>query len=291
LQNAIDTGFQLKDKHGRVGHLESRKNIFAFEPNERSTLMDRLVVRDNGTSIQIPTYEPSDLPAPVAKPAVSTLNLLEERKKGVEWPEYITSTFNPDILDWYLVDTFSKEQKIEFLLSINWDSPPIYAAPLLAGTGEDRLFVLGSKEIYNNNKEKITPIGRQADIYNAWITARKNMFVEKKDSLFASIKDGGIIFNVADDTTITRAPRAKVIGGKQCSSYKIDVLNAFSVWLSGREFPEQAKDKTRRCAFLQLLVRKAISENKEGIFWVTPEEYSIFLEDGHREDLLKRLKA
>lgn len=291
LQNAIDTGFQLKDKHGRVGHLESRKNIFAFEPNERSTLMDRLVVRDNGTSIQIPTYEPSESPVPVAKPAVATLNFLEERKRGVEWPEYITSTFNPDILDWYLVDTFSKEQKIEFLLSINWDSPPIYAAPLLAGTGEDRLFVLGSKEIYNNNKEKITPIGRQADIYNAWITARKNMFVEKKDSLFASIKDGGIIFNVADDTTITRAPRTKVIGGKQCSSYKMDVLNAFSVWLSGREFPEQAKLKTGRCAFLQLLVRKAIVENKEGIFWVTPEEYSIFSEDGHREDLVRRLKA
>jgi len=38
------------------------------------------------------------------------------------------------------------------------------------------------------------------------------------------------------------------------------------------------------------LVREGVLSGKDGIFWITPEEYSIFSEDEHRPDLLRRLK-
>jgi hypothetical protein len=41
---------------------------------------------------------------------------------------------------------------------------------------------------------------------------------------------------------------------------------------------------------LALLIREAILENKEGIFWITPEEWSIFDEIENRKELLSRLK-
>jgi hypothetical protein len=41
---------------------------------------------------------------------------------------------------------------------------------------------------------------------------------------------------------------------------------------------------------LELLVREAIIAKKEGIFWLTPEEFEIFDEDDNRADLLKRIK-
>jgi hypothetical protein len=41
---------------------------------------------------------------------------------------------------------------------------------------------------------------------------------------------------------------------------------------------------------LNLLIRKAVLEKKEGIVWWTPEEWSILSEDQHRKELIKKLK-
>jgi hypothetical protein len=124
-----------------------------------------------------------------------------------------------------------------------------------------------------------------------WVNTAKDRFVSKKTDLFASIKDGGVIFNMDEKSAdVKRAARAKNIGGRQCTTYQAGLLDKFSEWLVGSGFPEKVKTKKDRCLFLDLLVREAVLSSKEGIFWITPEEYSIFSEDEHRPDLLKRLK-
>jgi hypothetical protein len=55
-------------------------------------------------------------------------------------------------------------------------------------------------------------------------------------------------------------------------------------------FPPDVKSKKDRCVYLDLLFRRAIAGGRDGIFWLTPEEFSIFNEDQHRTELLKAIK-
>lgn len=298
LQNAIDSGFQLKDKHGRIGHLQAKDGVFAFTEGERDTLLDRLVKRESGVAVELPVVTPEEhmeeerVVTPVADLAVGFSDLSAQRN-SYAWPEYIKDRFSPEVLDWYLADVvLTDKEKVQHLLTLNWSAPPPYAAPLIATVPDGKkLYILGSKNIFNDAKEKITPVGAEEDAYRAWVKTAKDKFVSKKTDLFASIKDGGVIFNMDEKSPdVRRAARAKNIGGRQCTTYQAGLLDKFSEWLVGTGFPEKVKTKKDRCLFLDLLVREAVLSGKDGIFWITPEEYSIFSEDEHRPDLLKRLK-
>jgi superfamily II DNA or RNA helicase len=297
LQSAINSGFQLKDKNGRIGHLQSKNDSFAFAIGEKDTLLDRLLERDVGLNVKLPEIkEPIEVERPeepVNKIEVIGFSTLTEKRESYAWPDYIKDRFAPLILEWYVADiVLSDSEKIHHILHLDWNDPPPYAKPLITTTSEGKkLYILGSKNIYNDEKVKITPIGIEEDAYRAWLKLAKDNFVAKKADLFASIKDGGIIFNMDEKSPdVKRAARAKNIGGRQCTTYQSGLLDKFSEWLVGSAFPEKVKTKKDRCLFLDLLVREAVSSGKEGIFWVTPEEYSIFSEDENRSDLLKRLK-
>lgn len=294
LQSAIDSGFQLKDKHGRIGHLQAKDGVFAFAEGERDTLLDRLIKRETGSVVELPVVK---LQEPVEEKSVTPTAVgfsdLKEKREAYDWPAHMKDRFKPEILDWYIADNvLTEKEKTDHLLTLNWSAPPIYAAPLLAKISDGKnLYILGSKNIYNDAREKITPVGAEEDAYRAWVNNAKDKFVSKKSDLFASMKDGTIVFNLDEKSdVIKRAARSKTIGGRACTSYPAGVLDAFSQWLVGEGFPEKVKTKKDRCLFLELLVREAISTGKEGIFWITPEELSIFSDDENRPDLLKRLK-
>ena len=297
LQNAIDSGFQLKDKNGRIGHLQAKDGVFAFTEGERDTLLDRLVKRESGVAVELPTFTPRE-PKEEEKPMTQVeqavgFSDLSAQRESYAWPEYIKERFKPEVLDWYIADVvLTDKEKVQHMLTLNWSSPPPYAAPLVATEPDGKkLYILGSKNIFNDAKEKITPVGAEEDAYRAWVNTAKDKFVSKKSDLFASIKDGGIIFNMDEKSPdVRRAARAKNIGGRQCTTYQAGLLDKFSEWLVGTGFPEKVKTKKDRCLFLDLLVRESVLSGKDGIFWITPEEYSIFSEDEHRPDLLKRLK-
>jgi hypothetical protein len=296
LQNAIDSGFQLKDKNGRIGNLQAKDDVFAFTIGDKDTLLDRLLERQTGLNVDLPAFTAAveeKIETPVMKPEVVGFSTLTTQRESYNWPEYIKERFTPTILEWHIADVvLSEKDKVDHLLKINWTDPPPYAKPLITKTSDGKnLYILGSKNIYNDAKEKITPVGAEEDAYRAWLKNAKDNFVSKKADLFASIKDGGVIFNMDEKSPdVKRASRAKNIGGRQCTTYQAGLLDKFSEWLIGAGFPEKVKTKKDRCLFLDLLVREAIISGKEGIFWVTPEEYSIFSEDENRSDLLKRLK-
>ena len=293
LQNAIDTGFQLKDKNGRVGHLQAKENVFAFTIEDNDTMLDRLLKEDKGKNTPLKVQQVQE----EAKEEVQ-----EEREEidvaGIneehEWPAYVNETFSDEAKIWYLVDKVIKpEDKIKHILELDWDDPPVYATPLIAQKPGRNLYILGSKKIYNTAKELITPIGEDEDLYREWLERAKTKFVTKKTELFATLKDKVLMFNVDEKskTEIKRAIRDKVIGGRACTNFTAPVLNMFSNWLVGDDFPDKVKTKEDRCMYLDLLIRQAIIDEKEGLFWVTPEEYEIFDEDANRSDLLKRLKS
>lgn len=290
LQNAIDSGFKLNDKNGRTGNLQAKGNVFAFTVGDRDTLLDRLLSQERGVSVDLPVHEPEPAVAVAVAPPTDTD--LTELRETHAWPAFVKDKFDPAILDWYLVDNvLTVKEKEDHLLRLDWSDPPIYAAPLIFDAPAGRMIVLGSKNIYNDSKEKITPVGEEADAYQAWLKIRTDSFVSNKDQLFAAMKEKLLIFNLDEKSeTVRRAARAKNIGGRGCETYKKPLLDAFSVWLVGEPFPENVKTKEQRCVYLDLLVRQSIAAKKEGIFWITPEEYSVFSDDDTRLDLVRRLK-
>lgn len=291
LQTAIDSGFKLKDKHGRIGHLQAKENVFAFAVGDTDTLLDRLLQEDKGSTVPLRVHEAEE---PKTEPTVQPISNLSAQREAHDFPPFIRERFSPEVLDWYIADNvLTEKEKLQHFFTLNWSDPPIYARPLITETTDGKkLYILGSKQIYNDAKEKITPIGTEEDAYRAWVKAAKDRFVSKKFDLSGSMNDDKmIVFNLDEKaTSIKRAERSKTFKGRACTSYKETTLDLFSQWLTGSPFPTQVKSKKDRCMFLDMLFREALITGKEGLIWVTPEEMAIFSEDEHRADLLKRLK-
>jgi len=280
LQNAIETGFVLKDRNGRVGFLESKGNMYAFTTGKFSSLQDRYIEEDRGTPIKLTQYAVEE-----KKQAVS----VESKRNLFAWPGDARTRFSEEVLDWYIVDhILTEKERIEHMLTLDWTSPPIYAKPLVA----DGLHILGSKKIYTLDNELITPIGEQADTYTKWVTERMNLFLATRNKFFATMTNGSIVFNLDEksEETLKRAERSKTIRGRACTSYSERFLGTFAQWL-GAIFPKNIGTNTDRCQYLALLIRDAIIKKKEGIIWWTPEEFSIFLEPENSKELRTKLKV
>jgi hypothetical protein len=276
LENAIELGLQLKDKNGRLGHLESKGKYLAFSSADNQTALDRILKEETHSQVEIPILE--EEVAPRAQEVVS----LAPRRAAL--PDHV-KTFPEEIQDWYVVDTLSRQEKIDFMLTLNWANPPIYAKPLKT----EHLYIFGLNEVYKDG-EKITPIGDDLDEYNVWLEALKQKFIDHKDDFFASMKEDAIIFNLdVDSEELKRADRKKNIGGRACTSYKEGILNAFSRWLKGEGFPAKVKTKKDRCIYLNFIVREAILAGKVGLFWLTPEEFEILYEPTTSKNLRERL--
>ena len=298
LQNAISMGFQLKDKNGRIGRLEAKNGVFMFAKGQHDTMVERLIDIPNGEDVSLKKPEPE---APEEEEEVEeeeekvTKPGLDEKVAAYDWPEFAWD-FSQDVLNWYYVDhVMTKKEKITHIIDVlneSFDDAPIYAAPLLVYNDEDDsyFYVLGSGEFYNEEYEDFVPIGEQKDTYDAWVERLKQKYLDTKESYFATVKDGAILFNFDEkNLPLQKAKRSKNIGGRACTSYREPYLDAFIEWLGG-EFPESVSKKPQRCMYLDLLVRQVMLQKKEGIVWWTPEEWSILSEDANRKELLKKLK-
>jgi len=83
--------------------------------------------------------------------------------------------------------------------------------------------------------------------------------------------------------------REKSFKGRSCRTFKEASLRAFAEKLTGEVPPSITK--TKLCVYLDLVIRRAISQEKEGIIWITPEEYDVLInENDNRNDLLKKFK-
>ena len=280
LQNAIETGFQLKDKNGRIGFLESKGSMYSFTMKQFGSLQERYIKEDKGKQ------EPLEQQKSTTKPKLS--NIKEKLKSAKINPDF-KSRFDDIVFEWYLVDhEMTPEERIKHMLSLDWDNPPIYAKGLKVGD----LKILGSKQIYNENNELITPIGKQADDYYRWVKQRIDLFLKSNTQIFGVMQDNRIAFNLDEKASdVKRVERFKVIKGRACGSYLEPLLQKFSEWL-GFPFPESVKTKVDRCQFLALAIRQAlVNETKPDLMWWTTQEWEILEgEDSNRKDILSKLK-
>lgn len=287
VQNAIESHFDFKDKYGRKAFLTSKENLLTLTFNEYDTLVEKIIQEDKGEEIQLKIQE-----LPKEEKEEEDINIVTKRNT-YKWPSFVKE-FDPKILDWYVVDNLlTNDERIKHFLSLDWNNPPIYAKDLYTTLRDGRpIYILGYKQIYNDDKVQFTPIGDEKDVYNEWLDKQKTNFLNHNEDIFASMKDNTIIFNIDEKSnTIQRAERSKVIGGRMCTTYSASLLNIFSEWLIGEPFPEQVDTKRNRCLYLDLLVRRAIIQKKEGLFWIPPQVYDIFSNDDDvRKDLIKELK-
>jgi len=278
LHNAIETGFQIKDRNGRMGFIESKGSMYAFTLGDFNAMQDRYIKEDKGkqTRLEVKAVEEKEE------------STLEEKRKQLKIPAGIKSRFNKQVIDWYIVDQeMTEAERIQHMLSLDWKNPPIYAKLLKVSD----MRILGSKKIYNEQNELITPIGKQADAYYKWVKQRIDLFLETRTKFLAAVQSGRLVFNLDDKSDeLKRAERSKVIKGRACGSYLEPLLHKFAIWL-GYPIPETVKTKTDRCQYLALAVRQVVLDGSKDIMWWTPEEWDIFDEDNNRKEMISKLKS
>ena len=185
------------------------------------------------------------------------------------------SKFSDEVKEWYFVDNvLSHADKVKHMFSLNWSKPPIYAKPIKT----PNLYIFSPEEIYNSKFEKITPIGAEKDEYDAWKKALKEKFLRQRDSYFGSLKikdeDKKLVFNVDEKAIpVKKVERSKGIGGRTCIVYPPAILDSFMEWLGG-SFPPEAKNRELKCVYLDMSIRSAVLNEKEGVVWYTPEEWT-----------------
>jgi superfamily II DNA or RNA helicase len=276
IQGAIESGFKLEDRNGRIGKLESKGNMYAITFGKFNSLQDRYIKRDETKYISLRKNSETDMKS----------NTLEKLFMKTKFIGDISTRFSKEALEWYIVDhVMNSKDRLEHMLSLDWNNPPIYAKVLKT----ESLKILGSKKIYE--KELIIPFGKLKDEYDEWVDSRMKNFLENRNKYFATMEENKILFNIDDKASVLkRVERQKNIGGRACKSYPQEILNLFVKWLSS-DFPEYIKTNANRCMYLGLAVRQAIINGKEELFWITPEEWSIFDEKDNRQLLLQKFKV
>jgi superfamily II DNA or RNA helicase len=271
IENAIDTGLKVGD-----GHIESKGDYLAYSTGTNQTMLERVLKHTEFQEASIPQlpYDEDEIQVPN----------IEAKRESL--PEYIKNKFSTELQDWYIVDAvLTRTEKIAYLLTTNWDAP--YSKALATGG----IIILGVGRVFDlKTKRPITPIGEKLDQYKKWRKDLEDKFISKKTDIFASMKEDKLIFNLdPKKAEVEVVGRSKTIGGQACTSFKEDTLKSFAVWLSGEGFPAQATGKKERCMYLNFLVRQSILASKQGIYWITPEEFEVLNEKGNK-DLREKLR-
>lgn len=275
IQNAIETGFVLKNIKGQHGFLTSRKNYYAFSLTDSDVMQD-LITKDVKTK---------EIKLPEIKEIKQTKSNIDELIDSYKW--LTTRKFPREVLEWYIVDqVLDEKERLEHMINLDWDNAPIYAKSLIISKD---IHVLGTNQIYKG-KEKITLFGDTFDMYVQWVIEKKNKFIGYK-GYFAFSEKKILKFNLDPDSKqLKRVERIKVIAGRACTNFLDTVLNQFVEWLDGSGFPSEINTKPKRCQYVSLIIREAVLKGKDGIIWWTPEEWSIFMEETNKKDLLSKLK-
>jgi superfamily II DNA or RNA helicase len=266
IQNAIDTPLKVGD-----GHLETKGEYVAYATGTNQTLLERILSQPKYREAEYPDFREDDEDEQVKIPSLES--------KLDELPDYVKK-FSREVREWYVVDAeLSEKEKAAYILDGNTDK--VYSKPLDAGS----VFVFGRNRVYSaTTKKAVQPIGEQEDDFRRWRGELEDKFVRRKSDVFASMKDGKIIFNLNPKTDkVEVVTRTKTIGGQSCTSFKEETLKSFAEWLSGEGFPPDATGKKDRCFYLNFLVRDAILSGKQGLYWLTPEEFDVLNKNGNKE--------
>lgn len=282
IQQAIASGFRFKDGFGRPSILESRGDLYALAPlgAPNNTMVERTTEPPGHESVALPVVTKEE--ASVAQIAP---DLLQTKRTTFTFPADAATRFSETVLNGYIFDhEFTDAEKRAYLKTYPKNLP--FASRLYVD-GTDYI-VLG-KDTYEPPE---APIGDDLTAYRQWNSALVGRFIESKDTLFASLKNGKLtISKMAIENGVPKRKREK--GGKKFEPVVCDtgenntsVMNEFAKYIdkNGIGLPtiqaagKAAKAMTgpQRCVYIELLCRE---QYKNRCLWITPEELSV-LYDG-----------
>jgi len=274
IQQAITSGFRFKDSFGRASLLESRGDLYALAatgtPNE--TMVERTTQPAVRGNIDLPEVKESVGPAEIAP------DLLDVKRKAFTFPGDASTRFSEQVLNGYIFDhEFTDGEKRAYLKTHPTTLP--FASRLYV---EDTDYIVLGKDTYEPPEP---PIGDDLTAYRAWNAALLTKFIEQKDTLFASLKNGKLTISKmsVEGDTITRK-REK--GSKKFEPIVCDtgenttgVMNSFATFIDSKgvglpKLDTKGLTGPKRCMYIELLCRE-----EHNCVWITPEELAI-LYDG-----------
>jgi hypothetical protein len=280
IQQAIASGFRFKDSFGRPSVLESRGDLYALAPlgTPNDTLVERTTQPPARGSVSLPEIVKDE--APVTEVAS---DILDVKRIAFAFPADATSRFSEEVLNGYIFDHELTEAEKRGLLRSGGSGLPFASRLAVEGTEYN---VLG-KDTFEPPEP---PIGDDLTAYKAWNASLLTKFIEAKDELFASVKNGKLtISKMTVEGDVAKRKREK--GSKKFEPVVCDtgenttaVMNVFAKYVdkNGVGLPmlqapgKAAKSMTgpQRCVYIELLCRE-----QHNCLWITPEELAV-LYDG-----------
>ena len=282
VQQAVTSGYRFKDSFGRPSVLESKGDLYALAPIgvANSTMIERISQPAVRSRVDLPRPEPKE--APVMEEVAP--DLLDTKREAYKFPADAKTRFSEEVLNGFIFDhEFTEGEKRAYLRTRPMTLP---FANRLYVEGSDYI-VLG-KDVYEPPE---MPVGEDLTAYKAWNAALLKNFIENKDKLFASLKNGKLTISkmtVEGDAISRKLDKA----GKKFEPIICDTgenntatMNAFAKYIDpkGVGLPKVSpspgkppKDMTgpSRCVYIELLARE-----EHNCMWLTPEQLAV-LYDG-----------
>ena len=282
VQQAVSSGYRFKDSFGRPAILESKGDLYALAPLgvANSTMIERISKPAVRSRVDLPRTEPKE--APVMEEVAP--DLLDTKREAFKFPAGAKERFSQEVLNGFIFDhEFTDGEKRAYLRTRPMTLP--FAS---------RLYVEGSDYIVlgkDTFEPPEMPVGEDQSAYKAWNATLLKSFIDNKDKLFASLKNGKLTIskmNVEGETVTRKLDKS----GKKFEPIVCDTgenntatMNAFAKYIDskGVGLPKvssgpgkAAKDMTgpSRCVYIELLCRE-----EHNCMWLTPEQLAV-LYDG-----------
>jgi hypothetical protein len=282
VQQAVSSGYRFKDSFGRPSILESKGDLYALAPIgvANSTMIERISQPPVRSRVDLPRPEPKEAPAP----ADLAPDLLDTKREAFKFPADAKTRFSQEVLNGFIFDhEFTEGEKRAYLRTRPMTLP---FAKRLYVEGSDYI-VLG-KDTYEPPE---MPVGEDLTAVKAWNAALLTSFIDSKDTLFASLKNGKLTISkmTVDGDRVTRKLDKS---GKKFEPIICDTgenntatMNAFAKSIDTKRVglpkvvpapgkPPKEMAGPSRCLYIELLARE-----EHNCMWITPEELSV-LYDG-----------
>ena len=282
IQQAITSGYRFKDSFGRPAVLESKGDLYALSPIgvTNGTMIDRISQPAIRGRVDLPVVEEPESAAPL----VVAPDLLDTKREAFKFPADARDRFSPEVLNGYIFDHEFTDTEKRAYLRTRPNTLPFLKRLEVEGTD---ILVLG-KDTYEPAE---MPVGEELSAVKAWNAGLLKTFIDNKDTLFASLKNGKLtISKMAVEGDVVRRRIEK--GGKKFEPVVCDTgenntatMNAFAKFIDRKKVgipkvspgagkPLKDMAGPGRCVYIELLARE-----ENNCVWITPEELAV-LYDG-----------
>lgn len=272
LQQAVTSAFRFKDSFGRPAVLESRGELYSLAPLgvQNGTLIERTTQPPPKGSVDLPKVEVEESKEEVELEE----NLLDTRREAFKFPADATTRFSVETLNGYIFDhEFTQEEKRAFLKTKPQGLP--FAERLYV---PDTDYIILGEGVYEPPE---VPVGSDETRFREWKKALVTKFIENKDVLFGSVKNGKFTISkmAVDGDQVKRKTEksAKKFEPITCGTgdNKVDVVRSFAKFINKNEGElPKFKNAVEACMYSELLCRE-----EHNCFWLTPEELSVLFEN------------